>query len=114
MEIYGYPSLRGVSGEEIRRAVARAWEEITLQQEEEPIDVKLTPEEETRKRDLLSKMLPKAAPKPPKGGPFSTTRRRRPPDGPMGMSWAAGTWRRCFPDRWRPAPTAMLWTAIPW
>ena len=64
MEIYGYPSLRGVSGEEIRRAVARAWEEITLQQEEEPIDVKLTPEEETRKRDLLSKMLPKAAPKP--------------------------------------------------
>ena len=64
MEIYGYPSLRGVSGEEIRRAVARAWEEITLQQEEEPIDVKLTPEEEIRRRDLLSKVLPKAAPKP--------------------------------------------------
>ena len=41
------------------------WEEITLQQEEEPIDVKLTPEEETRKRDLLSKMLPKSGSCPP-------------------------------------------------
>lgn len=62
MEIYGYPSLRDESAAEIKKAVARAWEEITLQQEPEPIDVKLAPEEK-RGNDLLSKVLPKAAPK---------------------------------------------------
>lgn len=62
MEIYGYPSLRDESAAEIKKAVARAWEEITLQQEPEPIDVKLAPEEK-RGSDLLSKVLPKAAPK---------------------------------------------------
>ena len=65
MNIYGYPSLRGQSAAEIKKAVARAWEEIRLQQEAAPIDVKLAPEEK-KGGDLLSKVLPKAAPKPMK------------------------------------------------
>ncbi len=62
MQIYGYASLRGQGAAEIKKAVARAWEEISLQQEAAPIDVKLTPEEK-KGTDLLSKVLPKAAPK---------------------------------------------------
>ena len=65
MNIYGYPSLRGQSAAEIKKAVARAWEEIRLQQEAAPIDVKLAPEEK-KGGALLSKVLPKAAPKPMK------------------------------------------------
>ena len=65
MEIYGYQSLRGQGAAEIKKAVARAWEEIRLQQEAAPIDVKLDPEEK-KGGDLLSKVLPKAAPKPMK------------------------------------------------
>ena len=65
MEIYGYQSLRGQGAAEIKKAVTRAWEEIRLQQEAAPIDVKLDPEEK-KGGDLLSKVLPKAAPKPMK------------------------------------------------
>jgi basic membrane lipoprotein Med (substrate-binding protein (PBP1-ABC) superfamily) len=40
----------------MKQSVARVWEEITLQQEETPIDLKLTPEEE-KKQGLISKIL---------------------------------------------------------
>ena len=65
LEVYGYSSLQGKSSEEIKKAVARVWEEIALQQETTPITVKLTPEEGAEKTigGLLSKVLPKAAPK---------------------------------------------------
>lgn len=63
MDIYGYPSLRGQGAPEIKKAVARAWEEIRLQQEPTPIDVKLAPEEEKKGSELLSRVLPKSAPK---------------------------------------------------
>ncbi|MCF2595540.1 BMP family ABC transporter substrate-binding protein [Pseudoflavonifractor phocaeensis] len=56
IKIYGYPSLRSRSAAEIKKAVARVWEDITLQQEETPIDVKLIPEEETG-GGLLSKVF---------------------------------------------------------
>ena len=64
LEIYGYPSLQGKGGGEIKRAVAKVWEEITLQQEPAPIDVKLAPEGDEERAGLLSRVLPKAAPKP--------------------------------------------------
>ena len=60
LKIYGYEALMGKSAEEIQTAVARVWEEITLQQEEEPIDVKLFPEEAEKKSpSLFSWFLPK-------------------------------------------------------
>ena len=61
MEIYGYGALRGKTAAEIRKQVAGMWEEIKLQQEEAPIDVKLAPEE--KKISLLSKVLPSGEPK---------------------------------------------------
>lgn len=60
LKIYGYEALLGKSAPEIQAAVARVWEEITLQQEEEPIDVKLFPEEAEKKSpSLFSWFLPK-------------------------------------------------------
>ena len=56
-EIYGYPSLRSGSAAEVKKSVGKVWEEISLQQEEAPIDVKLTPEEEKRGGGLLSRVL---------------------------------------------------------
>ena len=55
MEVYGYPSLRGRSAHEIKASVVRVWEEIALQQEEPPIDLKLTPRE--KKPGILTKVL---------------------------------------------------------
>ena len=56
MRIYGFQYLRTLTPREMNAAVNRTWEEIALQQEEKPIAVKETPEEE-KKRSLLSKML---------------------------------------------------------
>lgn len=62
LKIYGYQSLRRAGAEEIRKLVSNVWEEIALQQEPAPIDVKLTPAAE--KEGLLAKVLPKAKPEP--------------------------------------------------
>ncbi len=56
MKVYGYQELRGKTPSEMRSAISKVWEEITLQQEETPIDVKLTPEE-AKKKSLLSIVL---------------------------------------------------------
>lgn len=56
MKVYGYQDLRGQSPSEMKNSIAKVWEEITLQQEEAPIDVKLTPEE-AKKKSLFSLML---------------------------------------------------------
>ncbi len=61
LEIYGYPSLLGKSAKQIKDAVAPAWEEIVLQEEPEPLDVKLTPSE--KKPNLVRKVLSTAEPK---------------------------------------------------
>ena len=55
MEIYGYPSIRGQNAQQIRSTLAGVWEEITLQQEEEPIDVKLAPG--GKKQSIVQKVL---------------------------------------------------------
>lgn len=54
MRVYGYQSLRSQSADEMKRSVAKVWEEITLQQEEQPIDLKLDPGGE--KKRLLPKL----------------------------------------------------------
>ena len=60
LNIYGYDTLLGKSAQEIQSAVAKVWEEITLQQEEEPIDVRLSPPQAEKKSpSLLSWFLPK-------------------------------------------------------
>ena len=56
VRIYGYQLLRGMTETELRKALGRVWEEITLQQEEQPIDLKLEAAEK-EKHSLLS-MLP--------------------------------------------------------
>ena len=58
MKVYGYQSLRGKSETEIKKQVAKIWEEIALQQEQPAIDVKLQPAEE-KDEGLLTKVLPK-------------------------------------------------------
>ncbi len=64
MEVYGYPSLREKSAAEIKKNVAKVWEEISLQQESDPITVQLDPEESERPTaNLLSKVLSKVSPK---------------------------------------------------
>jgi len=55
MEIYGYPSIRGRNAQQIRSSLTDVWEEITLQQEEEPIDVKLAPS--GKKPSIVQKVL---------------------------------------------------------
>ena len=61
MNVYGYGALRGKTAAEIRKQVASMWEEIELQQEEAPIDVKLAPGE--KKTNLLTKVLTSSEPK---------------------------------------------------
>ncbi len=55
MKIFGYQQLRQQSLEELKKSVTKAWKEITLQQEPDPIDVKLNPEGD--KKGFLSKVL---------------------------------------------------------
>ncbi len=59
MEVYGYQDLCSKTGAEIKKSVSQVWEEITLQQEQAPIDVKLAPEAE-KPEGLLAKVLPKS------------------------------------------------------
>ncbi len=62
LDIYGYALLRGCSAQEIRKNVSKAWEDISLQEAETPIDVKLVPPEE-KKQGLLTKVLSAAEPR---------------------------------------------------
>ena len=56
IEVYGYPALRNSTEDQIKEMLEKAWEEITLQQEEHLIDLKLDPEEE-KKPNLLTQVL---------------------------------------------------------
>ena len=58
MEVYGYPGLRHQSASELKKSLAQMWEEIALQQESDPIDVKLAPE--AKGEGILAKVLPKS------------------------------------------------------
>ena len=54
IQVYGYQGLRGTPAQ-TKKLVGKVWEEITLQQQQTPIDVKLAPEE--KKPGLLTKVL---------------------------------------------------------
>jgi basic membrane lipoprotein Med (substrate-binding protein (PBP1-ABC) superfamily) len=62
MRVYGYQELRGRTAGEIRSTVEKVWEEISLQQEEAPIDLKLDPEQ-VKKPGILSRVLSGGEPK---------------------------------------------------
>lgn len=53
--IYGYQPLRGMTETEMKKAVGKAWDEIALQQEEKPIDLKLEAEQK-EKPSLLARL----------------------------------------------------------
>ena len=55
IKVYGYQALRGKTPSEIERLASSAWEEVVLQQESDPIDIKLSPEE--KKPGLLAKVF---------------------------------------------------------
>ena len=55
IQVYGYQALHSKTPAEVCRLVSKVWEEIVLQQENNPIDVKLTPE--AKKPNLLVKVL---------------------------------------------------------
>ncbi|MBR3569181.1 MAG: BMP family ABC transporter substrate-binding protein [Oscillibacter sp.] len=63
IRVYGYASLRGISAAEMKSRTEKVWEEIALQQDVSPIDVKLSPAEEGAKPLISSipTVLPKKA-----------------------------------------------------
>ena len=65
IQIYGYQSLRGKNAEDISKTVSKVWEEITLQQEITPVDIKLIPAKE-KQIGLLSRILPRMEQEPMK------------------------------------------------
>ncbi len=56
LEIYGYESLCAGSPAELKKAIARMWEEVELKQEDSPIELKTEPSKE-KKAALLSKVV---------------------------------------------------------
>ena len=56
LKVYGYPALENAGEAEIRKNLNKMWEEVALQQEQAPIEVKTDPAEE-KKQGLLSKVL---------------------------------------------------------
>ena len=61
LEVYGYEGLRGQSSQELKQRMGKIWEEIHLQQEDAPIEVKLDPPEE-KKPGIITKVLSSAPP----------------------------------------------------
>lgn len=61
IQVYGYQSLSSCSMTEIKKNVQSMWEEIRLQQEEPPIEMKLAPEAE-KKAGLFSMLLSSSSP----------------------------------------------------
>ena len=57
IKVYGYEALCDSSIAEIKKNIAKMWEEVALQQEESPIELKLTPPEE-KKPSILARVLP--------------------------------------------------------
>ncbi|MBQ6387177.1 MAG: BMP family ABC transporter substrate-binding protein [Ruminococcus sp.] len=54
--IYGYPELRTTSQSDIKKNLGKMWKEVTLHDEEKPIEVKTDPPEE-KKKGVISKMI---------------------------------------------------------
>lgn len=63
IEVYGYEGLRGKSAADIKKAVAKVREEISLHREDAPIEIKLDPNDEKQQTGGLFSIL-KPEPKP--------------------------------------------------
>ena len=59
IEIYDYQSISDMTQDEIKKNVSKMWEELTLKQEAEPVEVKTAPVEE-KKQGLITKVLSKS------------------------------------------------------
>ena len=59
LRVYGYASLCAAGAGEIRKNLSKMWEEVALQQDETPIELKLHPAED-KKPGLLAAVLPSA------------------------------------------------------
>ena len=57
IKVYGYDKLKKEDDSDIKKNLAKMWEDVALQQDEEPIEIKLDPTEE-KKPSVLSKVLP--------------------------------------------------------
>lgn len=60
IEVYGYDDLRGKSSLDVKKLVGKLREDLTLTNKEQPIEVKLDPDD--RPAGLLSKVLPNTKP----------------------------------------------------
>ena len=57
LQVYGYPALRRASAGDIKKNLLKIWEEISLQQDEAPIEIMLKPAD-GKKPGLLARVLP--------------------------------------------------------
>lgn len=62
IKVYGYSSLRTTGSAELKKSLAKMWEEMKLQQERDPIEVKTAPAE-AAKPGILSQILPSGSSK---------------------------------------------------
>lgn len=65
VRVYGYQALRGKTPSEMKTLAEKVWEEIALQQDASPIDVKLSPAEENAKSVPPLSGLPTLSSLPP-------------------------------------------------
>ncbi len=57
IKVYGYNELKHTDAADIKKNLSKIWEEVSLQQDEEPIEIKLDAGED-KKPSVLSKVLP--------------------------------------------------------
>lgn len=57
IKVYGYQSLRQMNAQQMKKSISKVWEEIILQQEEKPIDLKLDPTDSKELKKSTSKVI---------------------------------------------------------
>lgn len=57
IKVYGYQALRRMTAAEMKKKLAKAWEEMILQQEEKPIDLKLNPTDQKDPKKAPTKVI---------------------------------------------------------
>ncbi len=61
IKIYGYPELRSTDTADIKKNLSKMWEEVKLQENEAPIEIKLDPGDE-KKQSVIQKVLSPSIP----------------------------------------------------
>lgn len=57
IKVYGYHTLRRMNANEMKKSVGKVWEEMILQQEERPIDLKLAPTDPKDAKKATTKVI---------------------------------------------------------